>query len=142
MTRRKTTPTASIVRSSAAEYLTFVAATGDQSQSFEMRYEGENVWLTQKMRATLYDVTVPAINQHLKRLFADRELEEQAVVKQYLITATDGKSYDTKHYNLSATLAVEAGAAAWNQKFRSAEQAEYHRDRRADRAQQSAEGVF
>jgi len=64
---------ASIVRSSAAEYLTFCAATGSSDSSVEMRYEDENLWLTQKMMATLYDVTVPAINQHLKRIFADAE---------------------------------------------------------------------
>ena len=60
----------SLVRSSAAEYLTFVAAGGGSEASVEMRYEDENIWLTQKMMATLYDVSVPAINQHLKRIFA------------------------------------------------------------------------
>jgi hypothetical protein len=59
---------ASIVRSSAAEYLTFIAATGAQETSVEMRYENENIWLTQKMMAALYDVTVAGINQHLKRI--------------------------------------------------------------------------
>ncbi len=96
----------SIIRSSAAEYLTFVAAEAGSEASVEMRYEDENVWLTQKMMATLYDVSVPAINQHLKRIFADNELEETAVIKQYLITATDGKNYNTKHYNLQAIIAV------------------------------------
>lgn len=96
----------SIIRSSAAEYLTFVAATGDSSSAVEMRYEDENIWLTQKMMATLYDVTVPAINQHLKRIFADRELDEAAVIKHYLITAADGKSYNTLHYSLQAIIAV------------------------------------
>ncbi|MCG3170443.1 MAG: hypothetical protein CALGDGBN_01993 [Pseudomonadales bacterium] len=96
----------SIVRSSAAEYLTFVAATGDRETSVEMRYEDENIWLTQKMMATLYDVSVPAINQHLKRIFADNELEESAVVKQYLTTAADGKNYRVNHYNLQAIIAV------------------------------------
>lgn len=97
---------ASIVRSSAAEYLTFVAATGDQKQSVEMRYEDENIWLTQKMMAALYDVTVPAINQHLKRVFDDGELLPEAVIKDYLITARDGKNYRTKHYNLQAIITV------------------------------------
>ncbi len=96
----------SLVRSSAAEYLTFVAAGGDSETSVEMRYEDENIWLTQKMMAVLYDVSVPAINQHLKRIFADNELEEESVVKQYLITAADGKNYNTKHYNLQAIIAV------------------------------------
>ena len=84
----------SIVRSSTAEYLTFVAAGGHSGASVEIRYEDENIWLTQKMMATLYDVSVPAINQHLKRIFADNELEKGAVIKKYLITATDGKKYD------------------------------------------------
>jgi len=96
----------SIVRSSAAEYLSFVAATGSAEKSVEMRYEDENIWLTQKMMATLYDVSVPAINQHLKRIFADNELTESAVIKQYLSTAADGKNYQVKHYNLQAIIAV------------------------------------
>jgi hypothetical protein len=96
----------SLVRSSAAEYLTFVAAGGSSETSVEMRYEDENIWLTQKMMAVLYDVTVSAINQHLKRIFADSELEEISVIKQYLITAADGKSYQVKHYNLNGIIAV------------------------------------
>ena len=94
------------LRSSAAEYLTFVAATGESDVSFEMRYENENIWLTQKMMATLYDVSVAAINQHLKKVFEDGELREESVIKKYLITAADGKSYNTKHYNLQAIIAV------------------------------------
>ena len=62
------------IRSSAAEYLTFVAATGNSEDSVEMRYEDENIWLTQKMMAHLYDVSVSAINQHIKKVFADGEL--------------------------------------------------------------------
>ena len=96
----------SLIRSSAAEYLTFVAACGRSETSVEMRYEDENVWLTQKMMATLYDVTVPAINQHLKRIFADNDLDAEAVVKHYLITAVDGKQYRVKHYSLQAIIAV------------------------------------
>jgi hypothetical protein len=96
----------SLVRSSAAEYLTFVAATGSAQNSVEMHYEDENLWLTQKMMATLYDVSVPAINQHLKRIFADNELEASAVIKQYLTTAADGKNYQVNHYSLQAIIAV------------------------------------
>jgi len=95
-----------LVRSSAAEYLTFVAAGGGSEASVEMRYENENIWLTQKMMAALYNVSVAAINQHLKRVFADNELDESAVIKEYLITAADGKNYNTKHYNLQAIIAV------------------------------------
>jgi len=104
--RAKNKTEVSLVRSSAAEYLTFVAAGGDSEASVEMRYEDENIWLTQKMMAALYDVSIPAINQHLKRIFSDNELEEPSVVKQYLITATDGKGYQTKHYSLQAIIAV------------------------------------
>ena len=94
------------IRSSAAEYLTFVAATGDDAESMEMRYEDENIWLTQKMMAALYDVSVSAINQHLKTIFEDGELDKEAVIKKYLITASDGKQYNTNHYNLQAIIAV------------------------------------
>jgi hypothetical protein len=99
---KKNIPT---IRSSAAEYLTFVAATGDNPESVEMRYEDENIWLTQKMLATLYDVTVSAINQHLKTLYNDGELDD-SVIKKYLITASDGKSYLTNHYNLQTIIAI------------------------------------
>ena len=94
------------LRSSAAEYLTFVAAGGESDISFEMRYEDKNIWLTQKMMAALYDVSVSAVNQHLKKIFEDGELSEPAVIKKYLITATDGKTYNTAHYNLQAIIAV------------------------------------
>ncbi|WP_099208489.1 virulence RhuM family protein [Urinicoccus timonensis] len=94
------------IRSSAAEYLTFIAASGDDQEAIEIRYEDENIWLSQKMMAALYDVSVSAINQHLKKIFDDNELDENSVIKKYLITANDGKSYNTKHYNLQAIIAV------------------------------------
>jgi len=99
----------SIVRSSAAEYLTFVAATGGGSATVEMRYEDENLWLTQKMMATLYDVSVPAISQHLKRIYADDELTREATVKQYLMVQTEGErdvQRKVDHYSLQAIIAV------------------------------------
>ena len=95
-----------IIRSSAAEYLTYVASTGDNEESMEMRYEDENIWLTQKMLAALYGVSVPAINQHLRTIFSDGELDEVSVIKEYLITASDGKKYRAKHYNLQTTIAL------------------------------------
>ena len=79
------------IRSSAAEYLTYVAAVGDDKDSLEMRYEDENIWLTQKMMATLYDVSPAAINQHIKNIYEDSELEEEATIKKYLIVQTEGK---------------------------------------------------
>jgi hypothetical protein len=94
----------SIVRSSAAEYLTFVAATG--KGGVEAVYANENIWLTQKMIATLYDVDVRTVNYHLKKIFSDRELEEISVIRNFRITASDGKNYNTNHYNLSAIIAV------------------------------------
>jgi len=94
------------IRSSAAEYLTFIAANGDDKESIEIRYENENIWLTQKMMADLYDVSVSAINQHLKKIFDDNELDENSVIKKYLITANYGKSYNTKHYNLQTIISV------------------------------------
>jgi hypothetical protein len=94
----------SLVRSSAAEYLTFVAASGQGG--VEAVYADENVWLSQKMLGLLYDVDVRTVSYHLKNVFADHELEESSVVQFFRITAADGKSYDTGHYNLSAIIAV------------------------------------
>lgn len=107
--RAKKNTEVSLVRSSAAEYLTFVAAGGNSEASVEMRYEDENVWLTQKMMAALYDVSVPAINQHLKRLFSDNELEPGATIKKYLIVQTEGSRQverSVEHYSLHAIIAV------------------------------------
>ncbi len=78
------------IRSSAAEYLIFTAATGSSSQSVEMRYEDENIWLTQKMLSTLYDVDVATINEHLKNIFDDKELTEGATIRNFLIVQTEG----------------------------------------------------
>lgn len=103
---RKSTGNVDIVRSSAAEYLTFIAATGDQPDAIEMRYEDENIWLTQKMMATLYGVGANTINYHLKKIFEDRELAEDSVIRNFRITASDGKSYNAKHYSLQAIIAV------------------------------------
>lgn len=75
----------SIVRSSAAEYLTFVASTGEDKKSIEMRYEDENIWLTQKMMASLYDVDVRTINDHIKKIYSDSELEQSATIRKYRI---------------------------------------------------------
>ncbi len=97
------------IRSSSAEYLTFIAAGGGSKTSVEMRYENENIWLTQKMMATLYDVSVAAINQHLKRIFTDNELEREATIKKYLIVQTEGDRQvqrKVEHCNLQAIIAV------------------------------------
>ena len=97
------------IRSSAAEYLTYVASVGDQQDSIEMRYEDENIWLTQKMIATLYDVGLPTINEHIKKIYADSELEEAATIRNFRIVQTEGSrqvTRDTKHYNLQMIIAV------------------------------------
>lgn len=94
------------VRSGAAEYLTYVAAVGEKEDSFEVRYEDENIWLTQKMMAALYDVTLPTVNEHIKKIFSDGELSEDSVIRKFRITASDGKSYNTNHYNLQMIIAV------------------------------------
>ena len=93
-----------IVRSSAAEYLTFVAATGESG--VEVVYADENIWLSQKMMGALYNIETHTINYHLKTIFTDNELVEDSVIRKFRITAADGKNYNTQHYNLSAIIAV------------------------------------
>ena len=78
------------LRSSAAEYLTFVAATGESDVSFEMRYEDENIWLTQKMMATLYDVGLSTIDEHIKKIYANGELTEAATIRKLRIVQAEG----------------------------------------------------
>ena len=97
------------IRSSAAEYLTYVASVGDQQDSIEMRYEDENIWLTQKMMATLYDVDVRTINEHIKKIYSDSELEEDSTIRNFRIVQTEGTrqvTRNTKHYNLQMIIAV------------------------------------
>lgn len=93
-----------IARSSAAEYLSFVAATGESG--VEVIYIEENIWLSQKMMGELYNVNVRTINDHLQKIFSDYELQKESVIRNFRITATDGKNYNTQHYNLSAIIAV------------------------------------
>ena len=92
--------------SSAAEYLTFVAASGDNAENVEVRYQDENIWLTQKMMSILYDVSIQNIGRHIKKIFEDNELPPDSVVKKYFITADDGKEYGTNHYSLQMVVAV------------------------------------
>ena len=97
------------IHSSAAEYLTFVASTGDSDTSYEMRYEDENIWLTQKMMAALYDVSKQTISQHIKRIYSDGELTPEATVKKYLTVQTEGNRQINRkqdHYNLQMIIAV------------------------------------
>lgn len=97
------------IRSSAAEYLTFVASTGDSAESIEMRYEDENIWLTQKMMAELYHVDVRTINYHIGKVFEDSELEERSTIRKFRIVQSEGNrqiSREVNHYNLQMIIAV------------------------------------
>lgn len=97
------------IRSSAAEYLTYVSTIGDQSSSVELRYEDENIWLTQRLLAELYNVDVRTINDHIQKIYADNELSEEATVRNFRIVRTEGNrqvSREIKHYNLQMIIAV------------------------------------
>jgi hypothetical protein len=100
MTERQNT----LIRNSTAEFLIFTGQAGEQS--IEARYEDETVWLTQKLMAALFDVTVPTVNEHLKNIFESGELGADSVVRKFRTTAADGKSYATNHYNLDAIISV------------------------------------
>jgi hypothetical protein len=92
------------IRNSTAEFLIFTAQSGEQG--IEVRYEDETIWLSQKLMATLFDVTVPTINEHLKNIFQSGELKENSVIRKFRITAADGKRYNTQFYNLDAIISV------------------------------------
>ncbi len=92
------------IRNSTAEFLIFEKQSG--ADTVEVRYEDDTLWLTQKMMADLFDVSIPTINEHLKNVFAEGELVEESVIRNFRITATDGKNYNTKHYNLDAVISV------------------------------------
>lgn len=100
----KNTSDKKIIRSSTAEFLIFTAQSGEDS--IEVRYQGETIWVTQKMMGVLYDVDVRTINYHLKKVFSDSELQENSVIRKFRITAVDGKNYSTNHYNLAAIISV------------------------------------
>ena len=93
-----------LIRNSTAEFLIFTQQAGEDS--IEVRVQDENVWLTQKLIAQLFEVKVPTINEHLKNIFASNELVENSVIRNFLITAQDGKNYDTKHYSLEVVIAL------------------------------------
>lgn len=106
---KKNRKVTSIVHSSAAEYLTFVASTGNSEESVEMRYEDENIWLAQKMMAVLYDVSIATINEHIKRIYSDSELQEEATIRKFRIVQTEGNrevQREVNHYSLQMIIAV------------------------------------
>lgn len=97
------------IRSSAAEYLTYVASVGGEENSLEMRYENENIWLTQKMMSMLYDVSISTINEHIKKIYADAELAETATIRKFRIVQIEGNrqvNREVTHYNLQIIIAV------------------------------------
>ncbi len=103
--RKKEVP----VTSSASAYLTFVASAGTCDTSFEIRYEDENIWLTQKMLAALYDVDVRTISDHIRKIYDDEELVPGATIRKFRIVQTEGSrqvSRDIAHYNLQLAIAV------------------------------------
>ena len=93
-------------KSSAAQFLTYIASTGEGVEKYEIRYEDENIWMSQKMLAAVYGVGVPNIAYHLRKLFSDAELDKDSVIKEILITAQDGKKYNVSHYNLQVIIAL------------------------------------
>lgn len=96
-------------RSSAAEYLTYIASADGNPQNIEMRYEDENIWLTQKILASLYDVDVRTINEHLQKIYSDHELETEATIRDFRIVQTEGSrqvTREVKHYNLQMIIAI------------------------------------
>ena len=97
------------LRSSAAEYLTFVSTIGDQPESVELRYQDENIWLTQRLMAELYGVDVRTINEHIRKIYSDNELAEEATIRNFRIVQTEGSrqvSREVKHYSLQMIIAV------------------------------------
>ncbi|WP_435626481.1 virulence RhuM family protein [Candidatus Ferrigenium straubiae] len=98
------TDSSKLIRNSTAEFLIFTAQAGEQS--IEARYEDETVWLTQKLMAELFAVDVRTVSEHLKNIFASGELGEDSVIRKFRVTAADGKSYATNHYNLDAIISV------------------------------------
>ena len=106
MTKKKVDVT---IHSSAAEYLTYIAAVGDTAENMEMRYEDENIWLTQKMMAQLYNVSLSTINEHIKKIYGDNELTETATIRKFRIVQMEGSrqvNRDVIHYNLQMIIAV------------------------------------
>ncbi len=93
-------------KSSAAQFITYIASAGVSNEKYELRYEDENIWMSQKMLAAVYGVEVNSVNYHIKKLFADAELDEDSVIRKIRITGSDGKSYSVNHYNLQVIIAL------------------------------------
>ena len=97
------------IRSSAAEYLSYIASIGGQEQSVELRYEDENIWLMQRLIAELYGVDVRTVNDHIQKIFSDGELQQEATIQNFRIVQQEGSRMvhrDVIHYNLQMVIAV------------------------------------
>jgi len=92
------------IRNSTVEFLIFTTTNGQDT--IEVKVSDETVWLTQKLIAKLFDINVATVNEHLKNIFKSNELEENSVIRKFLITASDGKNYNTKHYNLEVVISL------------------------------------
>lgn len=92
------------IRNSTAEFLIFVRQSG--GEGIQVRFEDETIWLTQKLMAELFGVDVRTISEHLKNIFESNELDADSVIRKFRTTAADGKSYQTRHYNLDAIISV------------------------------------
>lgn len=102
---KKDKPSAGLtIRNSTAEFLIFTRQAGEESLA--VRFEDETIWLTQKLMAELFGVDIRTISEHLKNIFTSNELDEDSVIRKFRTTATDGKTYQTQHYNLDAIISV------------------------------------
>ena len=93
-------------KSSAAQFLTYVASTGAGGEKYEIRYEDENIWMSQKMLAEVYGVDLSTVGYHINKAFKDAELDKDSVIQKFWITAADGKNYSVNHYNLQVIIAL------------------------------------
>ena len=93
-------------KSSAAQFLTYIASNGVSNERYEIWYENESIWMTQKMLSAVYGIEINSVNYHIKRIFADAELDENSVIRKIRITGPDGKSYNVNHYNLKVIIAL------------------------------------
>ncbi|KAA6310652.1 hypothetical protein EZS27_038077, partial [termite gut metagenome] len=92
------------IRNSTAEFLIFTNQA--KEDGIEVRVQDETIWLSQKLMAVLFDCSTDNISLHLKNIFKENELDENSVTEDFSVTASDGKTYKTKHYNLDAIIAV------------------------------------
>ena len=93
-------------KSSAAQFLTYIASNGVSNERYEIRYENESIWMSQKMLAAVYGVEIPNVSYHLKKIFEDAELDPKRSIKEFLIDIEDGRKFSVKHYNLQIVIAL------------------------------------